>query len=146
MSDADKNNTANVSRDELCVEEGDIVCYTAANCICEVISIRSQLNSKPLIYLTKIAGYGSYSDETTQDDLELLLAKEQIQYEVITSENTIKAFYKGKMILNLESEFKDSIPALSYSLSAVKRHYIYNQLLEMYPDTKISRMLGSFRY
>lgn len=148
MSDTDKNNTVNVSRDELCIKEGDIVYHIPAHCICEVLSVRPQLNSKPLIYLTKIAGYGSYSDEITQEDLELILPKEQIHYESVTSDNAIKAFYKGKMVLNLEFEFefKDSITALSYSLSSIKRHYIYDQLLEMYPDTKISRAVGSFRY
>lgn len=139
MSD-NKNKPTNSSKPELSVKEGDIVWHIANKCICEVISIRL-IQPQEYIYITRVAGRNSYSNEITQNDIELILPKEQIQYEVITSENTIKAFYKSKMVLDLVFEFKVSIPAVLYALNAVKRSYICNQLMEMYPDTKISEAI-----
>lgn len=141
MSDNDKNETENVSKNKLSVKEGDIVWHIEDKCICEVISVRPQLKPKPVIYIMRIAGYGFYNSEPGPDEVELLLPKEQIQYEVITSKNDIKAFYKGKIVINLAFDFKAPIPAISHSLNIVKRNYIYNQLLEMYPDTKISKTI-----
>lgn len=146
MSDKDKNETEYISKDKLFVKEGDIVWHIEDKCICEVISVRPQLKPKPVIYIMRIAGNGFYNSEPGPDEVELLLPKEQIQYEVITSNNTIKAFYKGKMVLDLAFELKKSIPVISYALSTVKRHYIYNQLLEMYPDTKISEVIIKNHY
>lgn len=138
MSDNDKKDTKAADKTELSIKEGDIVWHIADRCICEVTSVR--LQPKPYIYVVRIAGGRSYNNEPTQHEIELLLSKEQISYEVVTSDNAIKAFYKGKAVMNLEFELelKDSIEVLSYALSSVRRNYIYNQLLEMYPDTKIS--------
>lgn len=99
MSDNDKNETEYISKDKLFVKEGDIIWHTADKCICEVISINLVL-PKPFIYIGRIAGTGPYNNEIAQDGIELILPKEQIQYEAVISENTIKAFYKGKMVLD----------------------------------------------
>lgn len=144
MSD-NKNNSVNSSKPELSVKEGDIVWHIADKCICEVVSARL-IQPKEYIYVARIAGRSSYNNEITQDGVELILPKEQIQYETVISENTIKAFYKSKMVLDLTFEFKVSIPAVSYALNAVKRSYICNQLIEMYPDTKISEAIKECYY
>lgn len=146
MSD-NKNNSVNSSKPELSVKEGDIVWHIADKCICEVIST-GLMQPKEYIYVARIAGRNSYNNEIKQDGIELILPKEQIQYEVVTSENTLKAFYKGKMVLDLHlmSKFKVSIPAVSHALNTVKRSYICNQLMEMYPDTKISEAIETCCY
>lgn len=141
MSDNNKNDIKAAAETELSVKQGDIVWHITDKCICEVTSVR--LQPKPYIYVVRIAGGRSYNNEPTQHEIELLLSKEQISYEVVTSDNAIKAFYKDKAVMDLEFELelKDSIEILSYALSSVRRNYIYNQLLEMYPDTKISRAI-----
>ena len=142
-----KNKPINGSKPEPSVKEGDIVWHIADKCICEVVSIRL-LQPHEYIYVARIAGRNSYNNEIKQDGIELILPKEQIQYEIVTSENTLKAFYKNKMVLDLDlmSEYKISIPAVSYSLNAIKRSYICNQLMEMYPDTKISEAIKECCY
>lgn len=144
MSD-NKNKPVNGSKPELSVKEGDIVWHIADKCICEVLSVRI-IQSQEFIYVAKIAGCNAYNNEITQDGIELILPKEQIHYEVITSENTIQAFYKGKMVLNLVFEFKVSIMSASRSLNAIERSYICNQLMEMYPNSKISKAIEEYCY
>lgn len=141
MSDNDKNDTKAAAETELYLREGDIVWHTKVECICEVVALQPQLKPKPGIYVKRIAGCHWYTSDFAQDEVELLLPKDQVWYEVIVSDCAVKAFYKDKLILDIEFIPNEALDIAHYTMQGIRRNYICKQLLEMYPDSKISKAI-----